>query len=101
MQLDQINELLFMLIAFGFILSCAPIIRQGYTSDKIWITKQGKKFKLRNMNVHHIAYTIDYCKKFKYKLEYIKDLEIELYLRWDTEKYDSLPKGQLKYEGLR
>lgn len=101
MQLDSIDELLFMLIIFGFIISSAPILTQGYTSDLVWITKQGRKIKLRDMNVHHIAYTIDYCNKYKYRLEYLKDLEIELYLRWDSEKDEPLPKGQENYGGLK
>lgn len=66
MQLDMINELLIFLMLFCFILWCSPVFPQGYTSDLVWVTKQGKKIKLRNMNVHHIAYTIDYCNKYKY-----------------------------------
>lgn len=100
MQLDMINELLIFLMLFGFVLWCSPVLPQGYTSGLVWVTKQGKKIKLSNMNVHHIAYTIDYCNKYKYRLEYLQDLKIELYLRWDSEKDEPLPKGQERYKGL-
>jgi hypothetical protein len=68
-----------------------------YESFLKWTNIRGEKIKLKNMNVHHILFTIWYIKRNNFSNvsdRLLDELETELYLRWDDEKDNSLPDGQ-------